>query len=222
MDLKTAHINEIFSSIQGEGPYIGYRQIFVRFVGCNMRCRYCDTAHEQQSETLNSDELAKKIRNMNNPPYHSLSLTGGEPLLRADFLYEFLPKLADVRVYLETNGTLPDELSKVIKYTDIISMDIKLESSTGYPMPFGEHKEFINVAINAGKELFIKVITGNNITKDEISAVKELVKPGIPLILQLLDNEADSNIIMSVQEEFLGSINDVRVIPQVHKYMGLR
>jgi len=39
----TAFVDEVFSSVQGEGPRIGERHIFVRFQGCNIRCRYCDT-----------------------------------------------------------------------------------------------------------------------------------------------------------------------------------
>ena len=57
----TGNLIEIFSSAQGEGPYIGCRQVFVRFEGCNLRCRYCDTAHDVGShafckaETMCSD-----------------------------------------------------------------------------------------------------------------------------------------------------------------------
>ncbi len=222
MSLKTVGINEIFSSIQGEGPYIGYRQIFVRFSGCNMRCEYCDTAHDQVMETLTPDELVEKINKLNISPHHSLSLTGGEPLLQEDFLAEFLPLAGDLKIYLETNGTLYKSLAKLINYIDIISMDVKLESSTGYPMPFNEHKEFIKTAVDAGKELFIKVVVGNNITKNEIIIIKELVGPNLSVVLQPLGNETDGNIIMSVQEELLKKLKDVRVIPQVHKYMGLR
>ena len=40
-------INEIFSSIQGEGLYIGSKQLFIRFCGCNLKCNYCDTNHKE-------------------------------------------------------------------------------------------------------------------------------------------------------------------------------
>ena len=57
-------------------------------------------------------------------------------MLYADFLSEFLPMLTDLKVYLETNGVLPDELRKIAPGVDIISMDIKIESSTGQPLQF--------------------------------------------------------------------------------------
>ena len=43
MSQKTALVAEIFSSLAGEASYVGYRQLFVRFVGCPLRCSYCDT-----------------------------------------------------------------------------------------------------------------------------------------------------------------------------------
>ena len=38
-----AFISEMFSGIQGEGPYVGVRQVFVRLAGCDLRCHWCDT-----------------------------------------------------------------------------------------------------------------------------------------------------------------------------------
>ena len=36
-------VKEIFTSIQGEGPFVGYKQLFIRLCGCNLNCKYCDT-----------------------------------------------------------------------------------------------------------------------------------------------------------------------------------
>src|SRR5208282_2838076 len=54
--MKDARINEIFASIQGEGLWIGQRHIFVRFQGCDIHCRYCDTPAANSSELCAEDE----------------------------------------------------------------------------------------------------------------------------------------------------------------------
>ena len=43
IELPQANLVEVFSSIQGEGLQIGQMQSFVRFQGCSLRCRWCDT-----------------------------------------------------------------------------------------------------------------------------------------------------------------------------------
>ncbi len=58
-----AKISEIFSSIQGEGLYLGKRHIFVRFFGCNMRCAYCDTMPSIYEE-LSIDEVTNEIASL--------------------------------------------------------------------------------------------------------------------------------------------------------------
>ena len=86
-------VKEIFSSIQGEGPVVGYKQLFIRFCNCNLKCNYCDTEFDKtNSEEFSPQELYKKITSEYNlKTFHSISLTGGEPLLSAEFLKEFLP-----------------------------------------------------------------------------------------------------------------------------------
>lgn len=219
---STAKIAEIFSSIQGEGPYIGCKQIFIRFSGCNLGCKYCDTDHKTLVQSLNSQLLIEKVHQLNSIPHHSISLTGGEPLMQADFLKDFLLELPKLKIYLETNGTMPDELRKIIDFVDIIAMDIKIESSTGFQLPVAEHLKFIEVAKSNNKEIFAKLVICDEVKPEEIIEVSKLIKDDMLLVLQPSHNECSIETMTRIQDEFLKYLKDVRIIPQIHKYMGLR
>ena len=79
-----AKIAEVFDSVQGEGIYLGERQLFVRFFGCNLSCDYCDTRPDRYLE-YEPHELFDEIKLYGNN-FHSICFTGGEPLLQKDFL----------------------------------------------------------------------------------------------------------------------------------------
>ncbi|MFA6450343.1 MAG: radical SAM protein [bacterium] len=118
-------VNEIFSSILGEGTYAGVPCAFVRLTGCNLRCAYCDTqfAYENGIE-MSVDQVVRSVAKYNLAP---VLVTGGEPLLQ-DGVYELLNKLldADHIVLLETNGAV--SVDKVPG--DVITiMDLKCPSS---------------------------------------------------------------------------------------------
>lgn len=223
--MTTSKIKEIFASIQGEGPYIGYKQVFIRFCGCNLDCTYCDTsfADNQDHTEFTPDELKKYLDDFNLKSIHSISLTGGEPLLWTDFLVEFLPTI-DNKIYLETNSTLKDNLEKVIDYVDVIAADIKLPSASGLVNSFALHDEFFKVATKYDKEIFAKVVFDGGILDDEINhCIKLAQKYNLPLILQpkTLDDKVciDANKIFEVHNKFLAKHLNTRVIPQVHKYL---
>ncbi len=244
MDNISAGITEIFSSIQGEGPYLGQKQIFVRFSGCNLACKYCDTDiypqenckiyHRTDSfrsvkNPLHFKDLIEEVKKFTPELHHSISITGGEPLLHAEFLKCFFNELKKqtpgLKIYLETNGTLPDRLKLIVSYVDIVSMDIKLASSTGRPLPFDAHAEFIASLDSFYREFFIKIVVNPGINPQEIEQVMGLVRISrgkIPVILQPQSNQGFDDKILWAQNEFLKEIKDVRIIPQVHKYLNLR
>ena len=56
-----AKIREIFTSIQGEGPFVGYKQLFVRFSKCNLNCKYCDTDFSPEFEP-DEEELYSELK----------------------------------------------------------------------------------------------------------------------------------------------------------------
>lgn len=227
-----ANIHEIFVSIQGEGIFSGKRQVFVRFFGCNLKCVYCDTA-QKPNEILwySKDELFSAVSIKAAPEsVHSVSLTGGEPLLQADFLKDFLPKLkqAGYKIYLETNGTMPQELAKIIDFVDIVAMDIKLPSSTGNAGLWRQNLEFLKIAMT--RQVFVKiVVTGRTTAADLNKAVSLIAEqdPHIALVLQPVTPQPDVKAINPEMLERFNSIASehlriVKVIPQMHKLYGVK
>ncbi|WP_300725892.1 radical SAM protein [uncultured Bacteroides sp.] len=104
-------INEIFYSLQGEGYHTGTPAVFVRFSGCNLKCGFCDTRHEDGIPM--TDE--KIVDEVNKYPCRMVILTGGEPGLWIDRALVDTLHHAGKYVCVETNGTcvLPDNLDWV-------------------------------------------------------------------------------------------------------------
>ena len=225
-----AKIHEIFTSIQGEGILSGKRHVFVRFFGCGFGCSFCDTpqeAHEMKEYT--AEELLSAVSIKALPgSVHSVSITGGEPLLQADFLKIFLPRLKQTgyKVYLETNGALPDELAKIIDYVDIIAMDIKLPTSTLAKGLWQEHSQFLDIAMT--KQVFVKIVVTDKTTASDFNRAVLLVaqkNPYIALVIQPVTDHASRVgplILESFKKIAKEHILRVKVIPQMHKIYGIR
>ena len=221
-------IAEIFDSIQGEGPYIGYRQLFIRFCGCNLLCDYCDTEFDK-GEEYSVQSLLERVKTFDLEAIHSVSLTGGEPLLHYQFLKEFLAELKKLKlkIYLETNGTLAGALKTIIDYVDIVSMDFKLDSSAKIGDVYTQHDEFLNVAVQNNKDTFAKLVFDDSVEDFELNECLNLAKKyNIPVILQ---PKMEGNKINVSHEKILGTFNcfsknyhNTRLIGQVHKFFDIR
>lgn len=96
-------INEIFYSLQGEGFHSGTPAVFVRFSGCNLRCEFCDTQH-QQGRMMSLQDIVEEVNKY--PNASLLVLTGGEPSLFIDETFVAELKTATGKlIAIETNGT---------------------------------------------------------------------------------------------------------------------
>ena len=234
MNKLKADITEIFSSVQGEGVFVGARQIFVRFKGCNMKCEFCDTPNSAAGRAYAPADLMNEIKAMDasKGPHHSISLTGGEPLVYAKFLKAFLPllKKAGFKSYLETNGTLPEELLKVIGLIDIVAMDFKFPSSTGDRAYWKEHLDFLKIA--ARKKVFVKSVITTGTREEDVKRAVRIIKTvnrKIPFIMQpatsvrKFDKKPGGNRLLEFLDIALKNrIENSRVIPQMHKMLGVK
>jgi 7-carboxy-7-deazaguanine synthase len=250
--MEGARIQEIFSSIQGEGPWIGQRHIFVRFVGCDIRCRYCDTPAAGQWADEGADlrfcsvqittgsKEREQAPNLVSPPALTafcsrliipgpsrpvISLTGGEPLLHASFLAEWLPMVRSTfSLYLETSGIHHDAMKSINDLVDIVSVDFKLPSATGLRPFWEEHRKFLEGT--RGKTIFVKVVVTRD-TKEEDVLIAARIIAGFDRSTVLVIQPAsgplapESPMLMDLQDAALGIIEDVRVIPQVHKMLNV-
>ena len=239
-----AFLREVFSSVQGEGLYVGQRQIFIRFAGCNLKCAYCDTPLDRPPacrveltpggkdyiflpNPLTPALVAEMAARVSFPGHHSVSLTGGEPLLYDEFLLELIPLLPGCRrgVYLETNGSLPRELARVIHLVEIVAMDIKLPEVAGVPPLWEVHREFLQVA--AQKKVFVKIVVDDRTSLGELEEALLLVRGvgDIPLVIQPAtlpggNLAAGPERLHVFQRHALRFLSDVRVVPQVHRMLN--
>ncbi len=245
--VKKGYATEVFTSIQGEGVYVGVMQVFLRLSGCSLGCCYCDTpgsaevpgeciirgkgSVEKLSNPVDAAELAgiaiTMIRGQGS--IHSLSITGGEPLEQPEFLVGFLDifKSEKVPVYLETNGLEEDAARQIAPLVDIISMDIKLPSLCGGGQIFGIYEKVLPVF--GLRNLFCKVVIADGFDMEEFLDATRLVagyNRKIPFIIQPATEaggccRVSPDILLECYRSASGFLDDVRVIPQCHQIMGL-
>lgn len=241
--MPAADLLEIFSSIQGEGLFIGRRQLFVRFACCNLDCFYCDTKYASKQTAFASFENApfsNRFYDERNPipafrlieyiemcftldnTIHSISFTGGEPLLQVDFIDFFLKNYKKERFfYLETNGTLPENLEKIIDLIDFVSMDIK--------MPYINNNNFLKsqenfLRISEMKGHQVKIVVSKGDSKETfLTAISIIKNRETPLIIQPnSSNTPDIHFLMDLQKAASTYLKNVMIIPQIHTFLGIK
>lgn len=125
---KVYSVNEIFTSIEGEGIRTGFLSTFVRFNGCNLACGYCDTKYAQEPQEPNMS-LHDILEAVSQSGCGRVTLTGGEPLFRG-YMQELIQELSwrSYHVNIETNGSiiLPDYITLPGVF---VTMDWKCPSS---------------------------------------------------------------------------------------------
>jgi 7-cyano-7-deazaguanosine (preQ0) biosynthesis protein QueE len=221
-----ASITEIFRSIQGEGKYLGLPMVFVRFAGCDVGCAWCDTDYTLKEE-LPVEDLAARIRALCHE-VSFISLTGGEPLLQAEALTALLPLLKKEgrMIFLETNGILYKEFSQIAEWIDIVAMDFKLPSSTGCQAFWAEHRTMLEMA--RAKDVFVKIVVTAQTSFADMKEAADIIAsidPLIPLYLQPNTAEIKTGALdqcLRMQQFCSEKLKDVRVVPQVHRLLGIK
>jgi organic radical activating enzyme len=217
-------VNEIFKSIQGEGPNFGKPAIFLRTAQCNLKCTWCDTKYTwdwenydftKEVKEMPIDEIKKKILDLE---IKHLVITGGEPLLQQDDLADLLSFLKpDFYVEIETNCTIvPNKM-----LTDLVdqwNVSPKTENS-GNPLELYENNECYYFFANQ-ENCFFKYVVEN---ESDIPEIKKFVtKYNIPETRVQLMTQASTKEEINIREKSiseLAKLHNFSFSPRLHVAM---
>lgn len=128
--IAKVHSVETFGTVDGPGiRYVLFLQ------GCPLKCKYChnrDTWDSSFGTIRTLEEILSEIKRY--IPYFKSSnggvtISGGEPLLQAEFVTELFKELHKLNIHtaLDTAGSLPinDTIKELLSYTDLVILDVK-------------------------------------------------------------------------------------------------
>ena len=169
------HSFESMGAVDGPGlRYIVFMQ------GCHLKCKYCqnrDTWNIKNGQEYEVDEVLEKIMKVKNyiTPDGGVTISGGEPLLQADFLIELFKKLKKQNIHtcIDTSGNLPitDKIKELIELTDLFLLDIKCINDEKCKELIGKSNkdeiEFAKYLSEHEKPMWIRQVLVPTLTDDE-------------------------------------------------------
>ncbi|AJW69731.1 7-carboxy-7-deazaguanine synthase QueE [Nitrosopumilus adriaticus] len=229
---------EIFTSVEGEGILYGTKTLFVRLAGCPFTCFYCDTKESLplDSGTEYSIEEANQLidTNLKNQTY-KVNFTGGDPLIQHQAVALLAKHIQDKKIptYLESSCFDIDRFNHVLPFIDIVKIEFKTKDSDfvdsqHYEKLIGHTMKCLKSSIQAKKTTYIKIVVSS---KTKLEEFKELTNEIFKIVSK---DDIDGFIIQptyGVSEpslELLLNLYDivyphyieVKVVPQLHKFIG--
>ena len=211
-------VAEKFVSINGEGKRAGQLAVFIRFTGCNLKCKYCDTMWANNKDTPFEAMTAKQILDyILDTKVKNVTLTGGEPLLQEN-ISQLITMLLEnnLRVEIETNGAVDiAPLANAFSKEKLsLTMDYKLPSSGC------EEKMLLSNMEALRKQDTVKFVSGS--INDLECAEKIIEKFHLTERCQVFISSVFGSIEPVEIVNFMTSkrMNDVRLQIQMHKVIG--
>ena len=242
--MTEAPLYEVFSSVQGEATRVGERHLFVRMAGCDLECVFCDTPASRKIPEHARVFLPDRVEEVRNPmdrgtldrwvrtldeaagPHHAVALTGGEPLLFAEYLRPLATGWRErgLTVLLETGGHRPLDLERMLDCVDVVMADVKIESSAGVATEPETARAFLKIA--SRKECAAKLVVSAETTEAEVRDVAALVPKDVPLVLQPVSgarfHPPGGEHLLALQRAAMRIHRATRVIPQTHRALHVR
>ncbi|HEX6377979.1 MAG TPA: 7-carboxy-7-deazaguanine synthase QueE [Nitrososphaeraceae archaeon] len=236
-----ARVSEIFTSIEGEGIFVGKKTLFIRFSGCHLKCRWCDTKYALPLDSgteYQIDEIEDLIIRELQPFTYKVNFTGGEPLLQTDAvikLADFIKKQTNLKTYIESSCFDSELFSKVLPYIDICKIEFKTDDSKVvenevYDSLLLNEIKCLELAVESNKTTYIKIVVTNSTNlesfKNLVYNISKKIRPSdiVGFIIQPSHgvDQPTVNKLLDTYDIVQPMFPEVRIISQLHKEIGAR
>jgi 7-carboxy-7-deazaguanine synthase len=236
-----ARVSEIFTSIEGEGIFVGKKTLFIRFSGCHLKCRWCDTKYALPIDSgtdYQIDEIKVLIIKELQPFTYKVNFTGGEPLLQTEAVIEladFIKKQTNLKTYMESSCFDSELFSKVLPYIDICKIEFKTDDSKvvedeEYDNLILNEIKCLELAVQSNKATYIKIVVTNSTNlesfKNLVYNISKKIKASdiLGFIIQpsFAIDQPTVNKLLDTYDIVQPMFPEVRIIPQLHKEIGAR
>lgn len=238
MTAMNVRIFEVFTSVEGEGILCGTKTLFVRLAGCPFSCFYCDTAEALPADsgveyTLHDAQVL--IKESLQEHTYKVNFTGGDPLMQhksVALLAEYVQRQG-VHTYLESSCFDSKRFSHVLPYFDYIKIEFKTPDSefvrsNDYGTMYESTMQCLTKSVLADKTTYIKVVVSRRTTPEymqrlvqdiyDVAAPSEL--SGFVIQPTYGVEEPSLESLLRMYDVVHSRYADVRIIPQLHKYLG--
>ena len=229
---------EIFTSVEGEGILYGTKTMFVRLAGCPFTCFYCDTVDALPMDSGNEYEIKDACnlidKNLEENTY-KVNFTGGEPLVQAEGVLEMAKfiKSKKIPTYLESSCYDSEKFSKVIPFIDFIKIEFKTPEAkfvddNHYSKLIENALECLKISINSKKSTYIKIVVSAKTQLEDFKNLLEKIfnivskKELCGFIIQPTYGIAEPSLeqLLKFYDAVFPYYNEVRIVPQLHKFIG--
>ena len=229
---------EIFTSVEGEGILYGTKTLFVRLAGCPFTCFYCDTKESlplDSGQEYSIDEANELIdSNLQNQTY-KVNFTGGDPLIQHQAVAQLAKHIQSKKIptYLESSCFDIDRFNHVLPFIDIVKIEFKTKDSDfvdskHYEKLIGHTMKCLESSVKSNKTTYVKIVVSS---KTQLSEFKELVNDIFNIISKENINgfviqptygisEPSLDLLLDLYDIVFPYYIDVKVVPQLHKFIG--
>lgn len=229
---------EIFTSVEGEGILYGTKTLFVRLAGCPFTCFYCDSLEALPMDSGNEYSIQESYnlidKKLEDNTY-KVNFTGGEPLIQYEGVLEMAKyvKSKNIPTYLESSCYDSDKFSKVLPFIDYVKIEFKTPDSQfvdskHYSKLIENALKCLQDSVESKKTTYIKIVVSSKTELEEFKKLLDKIfikvsKDNLSgFIIQPTYGIAEPSLekLLKLYDLVFPFYNEVRVIPQLHKFIG--